>query len=351
MPNSSVQRPPGTLPLPQADLSIGDRFPNFALPDQTGAVRVFLERAKGQRIIILVDADDGALQRLAQFPCAAASTDAMAIMVGSETEAAARASRTGATYPLLADGNGKIVLALRNMARCQEPGGFAVLLDPNQRLLNISTNSDLCDWLNECLPQIQIAEPAPTEPMRLAQVAPVLIIPNVLQPDVCRSLIDRWETAGHEEGAVHSIVEGVEVKRTYHAMKRRRDHRIDDEAVAKPLTQVIGRRIAPEVEKAFAFSKFKFDRLIVTCYDAERGDYFRRHRDNLSPSTADRRFAMTINLNTPEYEGGELLFPEYGPERYSPPAGGAILFSCSLLHEALPVTKGRRFTLLSFLRA
>ncbi|MBL8709410.1 MAG: 2OG-Fe(II) oxygenase, partial [Rhodospirillaceae bacterium] len=72
--------------------------------------------------------------------------------------------------------------------------------------------------------------------------------------------------------------------------------------------------------------------------------------DNLSPSTADRRFALTINLNTPEYEGGELVFPEYGPERYSPPAGGAILFSCSLLHEALPVTKGARFTLLSFLR-
>ncbi len=53
---------------------------------------------------------------------------------------------------------------------------------------------------------------------------------------------------------------------------------------------------------------------------------------------------LTINLNTPEY-------PEYGPERYCPPAGGAIIFSCSLLHEAPPVTKGRRFTLLSFLRS
>jgi predicted 2-oxoglutarate/Fe(II)-dependent dioxygenase YbiX len=32
------------------------------------------------------------------------------------------------------------------------------------------------------------------------------------------------------------------------------------------------------------------------------------------------------------------------------PAGGAIVFSCSLLHEALPVVRGRRFALLSFLR-
>ena len=30
--------------------------------------------------------------------------------------------------------------------------------------------------------------------------------------------------------------------------------------------------------------------------------------------------------------------------------GGAVVFSCSLLHEALPVTKGVRYALLTFLR-
>ncbi len=47
---------------------------------------------------------------------------------------------------------------------------------------------------------------------------------------------------------------------------------------------------------------------------------------------------------------GDLLFPEYGPHHYRPASGAAILFACGLLHEALPVTRGRRFTLLSFLR-
>ena len=185
----------------------------------------------------------------------------------------------------------------------------------------------------------------------LKGVAPVLLVPDVLTPEQCRSLIERWETMGHEEGEVGSIVKGKETRRVHKEMKSRRDHFIMDEAMLQDLGALVGRRIAPELNKAFGFAKFRFDRFVVTCYDSERGDCFRRHRDNQAPSTQDRRFALTLNLNTGEYEGGGLTFPEYGPHRYDPPAGGAILFSCSLLHEALPITKGRRFTLLNFLRS
>ena len=72
-------------------------------------------------------------------------------------------------------------------------------------------------------------------------------------------------------------------------------------------------------------------------------------RDNTTPATASRRFALTLNLNREEYEGGELLFPEYDDYRYKPPTGAAVIFACSLLHEALPVTRGQHFALLSFL--
>ena len=34
---------------------------------------------------------------------------------------------------------------------------------------------------------------------------------------------------------------------------------------------------------------------------------------------------------------------------YRPPTGGAVVFSCSLLHEATPVTKGLRYATLPFL--
>lgn len=58
---------------------------------------------------------------------------------------------------------------------------------------------------------------------------------------------------------------------------------------------------------------------------------------------------MSINLNTEEFTGGELRFPEFGDQRYRPESGAAIVFSSSLLHEAMHVTSGRRFVLLAFL--
>jgi len=57
---------------------------------------------------------------------------------------------------------------------------------------------------------------------------------------------------------------------------------------------------------------------------------------------------MSVNLND-GYEGGAVRFPEFSDELYRAPAGGAVIFSCSLLHEAMPVDRGTRFVALSFL--
>jgi predicted 2-oxoglutarate/Fe(II)-dependent dioxygenase YbiX len=57
---------------------------------------------------------------------------------------------------------------------------------------------------------------------------------------------------------------------------------------------------------------------------------------------------MTINLNVEEYVGGFLRFPEQCLHLYKPDTGSAIIFSCSLMHEATDITAGRRFALLSF---
>jgi predicted 2-oxoglutarate/Fe(II)-dependent dioxygenase YbiX len=57
---------------------------------------------------------------------------------------------------------------------------------------------------------------------------------------------------------------------------------------------------------------------------------------------------MSLNLNTGAYAGGQVRFPEFGRELYEAETGGAVVFSCNLLHEALPVTQGRRFALFTF---
>jgi predicted 2-oxoglutarate/Fe(II)-dependent dioxygenase YbiX len=105
----------------------------------------------------------------------------------------------------------------------------------------------------------------------------------------------------------------------------------------------------PMIHRAFQFTPTRVERHIVACYEAESGGHFRPHRDNTTKGTAHRRFAVTINLNADDYEGGDLCFPEFGPRTYRAPTGGAVVFSCSLLHQATPVTLGRRFAFLPFL--
>jgi predicted 2-oxoglutarate/Fe(II)-dependent dioxygenase YbiX len=321
------------------------------LPDQSGSARAFLERAKGNRILIVGDGDDAGLQALQQANLQEIGFDCLALVPEPPEQSARRAAALDVGFPLLGDSAGKIREALRRMLGFGPRGAFAVLLDPNQRITAAMVDLDCGALVRGAIERARATPRGGDAGQYLKTVAPVLIVPDVLTPEHCRALIERWETLGHEEGEVASIVKGEQTQRVHKEMKSRRDHRIMDEGVLQELIALIGRRISPELSKAFGFAKFRFDRFVVTCYDSERNDYFRRHRDNQTPGTADRRFALTLNLNTGEYEGGGLTFPEYGPDRYDPPAGGAILFSCSLLHEALPITKGRRFTLLSFLRS
>jgi predicted 2-oxoglutarate/Fe(II)-dependent dioxygenase YbiX len=132
--------------------------------------------------------------------------------------------------------------------------------------------------------------------------------------------------------------------------KRTEDHIVKDPDTTKQISDRLAYRIGPELAKVFAWDVgFGFDAHVIISYEAEGKHYFKAHRDNGTPQTADRTFAVSLNLND-DFEGGELVFPEYGPTRYKPKAGAAAVFSCSILHEALPVTRGRRFVLTTFFR-
>ena len=146
--------------------------------------------------------------------------------------------------------------------------------------------------------------------------------------------------ASYDTAAVHKLDE---------SLKRRRDIEL---AAGTPMhaevMDAMARRCAPEIKRAFQKDVGYADRILIARYDDD-GGYFKRHRDNALPHTAFREFAVSINLNTQDYEGGELMFPEFDDSGYSAPAGGAMIFSASLLHEAAPVTRGRRYVALSFL--
>jgi predicted 2-oxoglutarate/Fe(II)-dependent dioxygenase YbiX len=116
----------------------------------------------------------------------------------------------------------------------------------------------------------------------------------------------------------------------------------------RDLIRRIVRRLLPEIEQYFQFQATRMDRYIVARYDSEAGGHFHRHRDNVNAGAQHRRFAVSINLNS-NFEGCDLMFPEFGRKVYRPPDGGALVFSCGALHQVTPVTRGKRYAFLAFL--
>ncbi|MBR0679602.1 2OG-Fe(II) oxygenase [Roseomonas eburnea] len=178
---------------------------------------------------------------------------------------------------------------------------------------------------------------------------PVLVLPRIFEPELCRALIAYYDARGGEPSGFMREVDGKTVGVFDPAMKRRKDCSIEDEALRGAVRARILRRVVPELAKVHHFNATRMERYIVACYDAEEQGHFAAHRDNTTAGTAHRRFAVTINLNAEAFEGGELRFPEYGRRSWRAPTGGAVVFSCSLLHQALPVTAGRRYAFLPFL--
>jgi predicted 2-oxoglutarate/Fe(II)-dependent dioxygenase YbiX len=189
------------------------------------------------------------------------------------------------------------------------------------------------------LPALAAAEPDLTPP--------ILVVPRVFSPELCRQLIAGFEAEERPEtGIVIQVGDRTTVVLDQDT-KRRRDYEITEPDLIATLKSLLRRRLLPEIAKAFQFQISHVERHIISRYTAEERGHFRAHRDNTARATAYRRFATTINLNS-EYEGGTLSFPEFGPQSVKPPPGGAVVFSCSLLHTVSLVTSGVRYAYLPF---
>ncbi|MBA3939751.1 MAG: peroxiredoxin [Sphingopyxis sp.] len=178
--------------------------------------------------------------------------------------------------------------------------------------------------------------------------APVLLVPRIIEPALCERLVGLYDAGGSIDSGFMREIDGKTVSVIDHGYKRRSDLTIRDETLCRSLSARVNCRLRPAVNRAFSFDASRMERYIVACYDATTGGHFRPHRDNTTKGTAHRRFAVTINLND-DFDGGELRFPEFGRRTYRAPVGGAIVFGCGLLHEATPVTRGRRYAFLPFL--
>jgi hypothetical protein len=183
---------------------------------------------------------------------------------------------------------------------------------------------------------------------------PVLIVPDVLSRADCRKLINIFAMQGQAyvepgHGTLPPGNSDYKQKIPEYGRKDRVDHWIRQPETNAFIDDRINRRLIPEIHKCFQDPITRREAYRTGSYEGERGGELHGHRDNTKPMVAHRRFACSINLNTEQFEGGELRYPEFGNQLYRPETGAAITFSCSLLHEPMHVTKGRRFVLLAFL--
>ncbi|MGH8077883.1 MAG: 2OG-Fe(II) oxygenase [Lysobacter sp.] len=202
--------------------------------------------------------------------------------------------------------------------------------------------------LRESLPP-PVSQPT-LGPAETAVIAPVLQIPGVLEPEFCDALIRHLEIdcGGGDASAVRVLQEGHEYLELDPSIKQRRESPPRDPTLEARLHERLMRRVLPEVARVYQFHVGRRDPFKLLAYPADAG-YFRAHRDNETPDVAHRRFALSVNLNADAYDGGEFRFPEFGPHRFSPATGTALVFSCSLLHEVLPVERGVRYAMTTFL--
>lgn len=315
----------------------GERAPDFALPgiDRQAAQRFYAVVGGNPAVLVFSGGDRAGARELAAELRGRLPSPEHVFLVSAdpeETDEAAFVDATGGVhgaYGIAAEGP-----------------STALVLDPNVRVAAVEqpaglrTAAALVTAIEALAVEVADA-PAPRH-------APVLLVPTAVDESWCDRLIEVWQEASPVETGVETTADGRRVEALDRLRKRRRDHVVTERGLLRELTSHVGRRVIPEVHKAFGFAATRFEGFKLGCYTAADAGFFDPHRDNLSDETSHRKFALSINLNE-DYEGGELGFPEYGGQRYRPGRGEALVFSGAHLHQVHPVTEGQRFVLLSFL--
>jgi predicted 2-oxoglutarate/Fe(II)-dependent dioxygenase YbiX len=222
-----------------------------------------------------------------------------------------------------------------------------IVLDPMLRAV-ADIPWDHADGHAQTVRSVLESLPAVDDSAGVPLTAPVLIVPRVFDFALCDVLVQFYDKIGGQDSGFLLDVEGKTARVVDYRLKRRNDLAVAHPQLREAIRSQIVRRLVPAIERFFQFQATRMDRYIVACYDSAVGGHFYRHRDNVNIGAQHRRFAVTINLNK-DYDGCDLVLPEFGRRTYRAPYGGAVVFSCGALHQVTPVTRGRRYAFLAFL--
>jgi peroxiredoxin len=347
IPSTSMNRP-----MFKAPLAVGDVAPDCALKSLGGDVIDLRGDAVAGHPIVLVFCPrftpevtrmlDALLARRDELDHLDAKVFALTLEPGRV------AMEQALPVPVLLDRNGETFRAF-NAGTRELP--TAIVLRPNHHVFAVFKDDP------ERQPRVVLAAverlAAERRTVMMRPHPPVLIVPDVLSVTDCDRLIEVYRTRGQvfvePKHGDDDMKTDYKMRIPEYGRRDRIDHWLVDQDTVTFVDNRLQGRLFPEIRRAFQYQITRRERMRIGCYEGERGGELHGHRDNAEAIAAYRRFAVSINLNTDDFEGGDLRFPEYGDQRYRPDTGAAIAFSCSLLHEAMRVTAGTRFVLLAFL--
>ncbi len=339
-------------------LESGDRAPPFVLLDQSGARATPLDDEIAGKPVLLVfrtgDAGAAYSEELAGFrerhdEFAALEATVFAITRDSVAANSRLHDAQDLPFKVLSDGPGEVFKVYGLASGAESGAAITIVLDPNLHVIEVLTPGLQGGHVAAALRGLnRVAGERP--PGRLGAHPPVLVVPRALGEEDCASLIEAWHRPVTVWGTDGLTCEGYELEKGDFKVRNESYGRVEQLVVRDPkilanLDAKLGRRVMPEIGKAFQTKVAKREDYRVARYDAAEGGCLPPHRDNPLPETRHRRFTLSVTLNAGAFEGGGLRFREYGEQEYLVETGTAILWSCSLLHEVLPITAGQRFIL------
>ncbi len=333
-------------------LSAGDRAPVCLGITATGALYASEEQAGRAVVLILARklATPALIALLAEFSARAAELCARDIdlvaLIGADVDDVFEFNFRHPSQAILVGSLNDFLDRIGLEGEAPE----VLILDRNQRAAARIAGGDISSMLAAAM---AAASRLPNEaPRDVCTPAPVLLLPNLIDPDLCRELIELHHAGPSFDSPVLTTdAEGRPRHKLDYAYKKRRDFLLErDHPMYLRVNDIIMRRCVSEIKRAFQVEVSHTDRFLIACYPGD-GGHFRRHRDNRPAIVAFRRFALSINLTVSAegYEGGFLRLPEFSSHNYRCPTGAGLLFSVALLHEITPVLRGDRYVLVTHL--
>ncbi|WP_422366153.1 redoxin domain-containing protein [Pelagibius sp.] len=338
-------------------LEAGDRIRPFALPDQDGdPVHPLSDHLAGKPLILVFERNETApsfaaeVRGLSTILVDASIDDVVVLAITRRSPADNKVlgDTEDLPYPLLSDSKAETYRAYGLETADASGSVTTFVLDTNLRLVALIDGGGASHG-GEILNALETATADPTD-VPLAGHPPVLVLPRVLSERDCADLIDYW----HEPAPVWEA-EGLNsrgfMEETGDFMVRNKDYGkvlqrvVRDVPLQKYLDTKLNRRVITEIRKAFQTKISRREEYRIAGYDAAEGGCLGPHRDNPTKETQHRRFTVSVALNGGAFEGGGLRFGEYSQQGYLVPTGTAIVWSCTLLHDVMPVTAGQRFIL------